>query len=134
MRSIPSFGIIKDRVNKEGKRIHHRVHEGRGVETFVGIDGEGINVNGEHRYALLGIGDEYITDNLGISWEEAFEFIYSKWRKYQAMCGFFLGYDFNQLFKTLPEQTAWMLLTPKGQAYRRPTRGKSPMPFPVRLN
>lgn len=128
-----SLEVVKDRVNSQGKRIHKSVaNSHKGVASFVGIDGEGINVNGEHRYALLGIGDEYITDNSGIMWDDAFGFMYSKWEKYRAMCGFFLGYDFNQLFKTLPEQKAWMLLSPKGVDLRKPKRGKSPMPFPVR--
>jgi len=134
----PKLSFVKadssGRANASGKRIHHREHEHKGVTSFVGIDGEGINTLGEHRYALLGIGDEYITDNSGISWQEAFEFIYAKHRAYEAMCGFFLGYDFNQLFKTLPEQTAWMLLTPKGIELRRPKRSPNPHPFPVRLD
>ena len=124
-------GTTGKRLNARGKRIHHSEP---GVKSFIGIDGEGINVNGEHRYALLGIGDEYITDNLGITWDEAFQFAYSMRKKSQAMCGFYLGYDFNQLFKTLPEQTAWMLLSLKGQELRRPKTRKNPTPFPVRLS
>lgn len=118
------------RLNAAGKRIHHKPNEG-GVRGFIGIDGEGITVKGEHRYVLLGIGDQYITDSLGITWDQAFEFMYDNYTKYRAMCGFFLGYDFNQLFKTLPEDRARMLLTNEGRA-KRQSRGKNPMPFPVR--
>lgn len=128
MRSIRSFGIIEPRTNNQGKRIHHAEP---GVREFVGIDGEGINVNGEHRYALLGIGNQYITDNTGILWDDAFAFMYEHYSKGRAITGFYLGYDFNQLFKTLPEERARMLLTPAGRAARQ-SRGKSPMPFPVR--
>src|SRR5690348_11255371 len=130
MKITRSFGIIRPRMNAAGKRIHHRSDEPRGVSEFICIDGEGINVNGEHRYALLGVGKEYIVNEQGITWSEAFEFIYSFYRKSVAFCGFFLSYDFNQLFKTLPEERAATLLTAEGRAKRK-RRGKNPAPWPV---
>lgn len=136
MRNIRSYGIIRPRLNEAGKRIHHRSDEPRGVRDFVGIDGEGITINGEHRYVLLGlynkdgsIGDKLV-NNEGISWQEAFEFIYEHYRKGLAFCGFFLSYDFNQLFKTLPQERAAMLLTKEGRA-KRQRKGKNPAPWPV---
>jgi hypothetical protein len=117
-------------VNGQGKRIHHAEP---GVREFVGIDGEGIYRKGQHRYALLGIGSEYITDNTGINWRESFEFMYGFRQKGRAICGFYLSYDFNQLFKTLPEDKAWMLLSLKGRSLRQ-SKGKSPQPWPVRCD
>src|SRR5215475_7571950 len=130
MKNTHSFGIIRPRVNIAGKRIHHRADEPRGVTEFRCIDGEGITVNGEHRYALLGIGNEYIVNESGIDWKEAFEFIYSHHKKGVAFCGFFLSYDFNQMFKSLPEERAHMLLSSQGRA-KRQRRGKNPAPWPV---
>lgn len=117
-------------MNAAGKRIHHRIDEPKGVTEFICIDGEGITVNGEHRYALLGVGNECIVNEQGITWSEAFEFIYSFYRKSVGFCGFFLSYDFNQMFKTLPEERAAMLLTAEGRAKRK-RRGKNPAPWPV---
>jgi hypothetical protein len=78
----------------------------------------------------LGVGKEYIVNEQGITWQEAFEFIYSHYRKGAAFCGFFLSYDFNQLFKMLPQERAWMLLSAEGRRKRK-RRGKNPAPWPV---
>jgi hypothetical protein len=124
-----SFSTIKPRTNQAGKRIHHREP---GVVKFCAIDGEGINRDGSHIYALLGCGDDQISDENGLDWKTIFEFLYSHYQKGTAYVGFFLGYDFNQWFKTLPMERAAMLLTPEGQEIRRRKRGKNPAPFPVR--
>src|SRR5262245_6054987 len=144
MKNMPSFGIIdevvqqvqcidsekrpKARTNAKGKRIHHKEP---GVTKFCCVDGEGITVNGEHRYALFGVGEDQLENESGLEWDEVFKFLYSHYEKGTAFCGFFLGYDFNQIFKTLPEERAWRLLTREGQASRK-RRGKRPDPFPVR--
>jgi hypothetical protein len=126
-RGTRSFGIIKDRVNSKGKRIHHK---SPGVARFCCVDGEGINVAGEHRYALFGIDQDQLINEDGFTWKEIFEFLYSHYVKGVAFCGFFLGYDFNQIFKTLPEERARMLLTQEGRDKRKRI-GKNPSPWPV---
>lgn len=105
---------------------------------FVGVDGEGVTVHlddespcskeicgpvcdrpNEHRYVLFGCGDKQIQDHRGLSYTAVFDFLYSQRRNRTAYVGFFLGYDFTQIFKTLPEDKAWILLTTEGRALRK---------------
>jgi hypothetical protein len=90
------------------------------VTEFVGVDGEGSGKGTNHRYILLGCGQQQIENPDGIRWQEAFHFLYGEYeqRPTAAYVGFFLGYDFNQLLKTLPEKKAAMLLTRAGKARR----------------
>lgn len=106
--------------------------------TFVCIDGEGVTLeDGTHRYVLLGVGDEQITNPVGLTWEEIFTFLWAQFLKHGtksvAYTGFFLGYDFVQWFKTMPEERARMLLTSEGKAKRKPKNNKRVQPFPVRM-
>ena len=109
-----------------------RSHHPRKATTpvqFVGVDGEGMTVNGEHRYVLLGVGESQIADDNGLQWSECFAHLYSHNRPNTAFVGFFLGYDFTQIFRTLPEDKAWMLLTTEGRELRRHRiPGKTPHP------
>lgn len=100
---------------------------------FIGVDGEGVTLpDGTHRYVLLGVGDQQITNPNGLSWEEIFQFL---WDNFQtgsvAYVGFFLGYDFIQTFKSLPEERARMLLTKYGKDSRKPKNSNRVQPFPV---
>jgi hypothetical protein len=122
-----SSSIIKPRSNAKGVRIHHGMP---GAVRFCAIDGEGIDRDGSHRYALLGVGNDQLINENGLDWRDVFAFMYSHYSKGTAFVGFFLGYDFNQWFKTLPPERAAMLLTDEGRAKRR-RRGKNPAPFPV---
>jgi hypothetical protein len=123
--------------NSRGKRTHHRRKSEKPVD-FVGVDGEGINVfvvDGEgncwreHRYVLFGVGNEQIEDVRGLKWSDIFSHCYRQYRPGTAYVGFFLGYDFTQMFKTLSEERARMLLTSEGRAVRRhKIKGKQPHP------
>jgi DNA polymerase type B, organellar and viral len=113
-------------------KTHHKKIE----REFVAIDGEGQRVfighvneppESEHRYVLIGIGQEQIANPSGLHWTEIFDFLY--WEGQQcsndtAFVGFFLGYDFTQWFKSLPQHKAWRLLTKEGIASRRYKNGK----------
>jgi hypothetical protein len=98
---------------------------------FVGVDGEGIGSD-THKYVLLGIGDRHIENPNGLGWKECFSFLYREFLrrgKGHAFVGFFLGYDFTQILKTLPESRARMLLTIEGKALRKHRiKGKQPHP------
>lgn len=86
-----------------------------------------------HRYVLLGVGDQQISSLNGLTWEECFEFLWSQFRTGSvAYTGFFLGYDFIQMFRSLPEERARMLLTKEGRAKRAPKSKNRVQPFPVR--
>jgi len=103
---------------------------------FIGIDGEGVGRGKEHRYVLLGCGQRQLANEDGISWEEALGFLYECHRDAPraAFGGFFLGYDFCQIFRTLPENRARMLWTAAGIGKRqRKGSGGNPIPFAVYL-
>jgi hypothetical protein len=104
---------------------------------FIAIDGEGVTLPGNvHRYVLLGVGDKQIENPNGLGFEEILEFLWDEFldhgSKSVAYVGFFLGYDFIQWLKGLPEERARMLLSAEGKAKRQPKSDKRPMPFPVR--
>lgn len=98
---------------------------------FVGVDGEGKGSD-PSSYVLFGVGDRHIENINGLSWKECFEFLYGEFErrgKGVAFVGFFLGYDFTQILKSLPENRARMLLTIEGRAKRaHRVRGKEPHP------
>lgn len=123
---VATINIVqKDNITIRKGKSHH----GRKVTRFVAIDGEGEMVNGRHEYVLLGIGNDQLCDEQGLQWYEIFEFLYSHYEKHVSYIGFFLGYDFTQWFKTLPESKAHRLLTKQGIASRK--HSKIPVPHPV---
>jgi hypothetical protein len=102
-----------------------------GGVRFVGVDGEGLG-DDPSRYVLLGVGDRQIENPTGLTHREIFPFLYDNRRRFgrgTAFVGFYLGYDFTQWFKSLPEDKAWWLLTQKGKAKRKhKVAGKEPHP------
>jgi hypothetical protein len=116
---------------QRGKR-----HRSKNFE-FICVDGEGAGYGKDHKYVLLGCGNRYVENISGISWQEAFRFLYDCFleKPQAAYVGFFLGYDFTQIIKTMPEDRARMLLTDRGINARKRTRsGKNNKPFPVRYD
>jgi hypothetical protein len=104
---------------------------------FIGVDGEGAGIGKEHRYVLLGCGNAYYENVEGISWKEAFTFLYDQFLQnpHAAFVGFFLGYDFTQIIKSMSEERARMLLTDRGiSARKRKRSGGNTKPFPVRYD
>lgn len=101
---------------------------------FVCVDGEGITLpDGMHKYVLLGVGNQQITNPDGLDFIECMEFLWSQFRTGSvAYTGFFLGYDFIQWFRSLPEERARMMLTAAGRAARQPRSSQRVQPFPVR--
>jgi hypothetical protein len=98
--------------------------------SFVGVDGEGVtDAFGQHRYVLFGVGEDQIEDPEGLDWRDVFEFLYRHYKPATAFVGFFLGYDFTQIIKTLPEDRARILLTKEGRDKRKHRiPGKPPHP------
>jgi len=97
---------------------------GRRPTVFVGVDGEGVtDPDGRHRYVLLSVGTHSIAAQPGeeLGTLEIFQFLWDCFVEdpVPAYVGFFLGYDFTQWLKGLPEERARMLLTPEGEAKRR---------------
>ncbi len=67
---------------------------------FVAIDGEGMDVDGEHRYVLLGVGSHQVENPNGLTWQEIFDFLYKHYQKRTAFVGFFSGSDLSHCVKS----------------------------------
>jgi hypothetical protein len=110
---------------RAGKHDRRRSHHEVGTERFVAIDGEGMTIpDGSHGYVLLGIGQDQIENEAGLDWLEILPFIYAHYTPKTAYVGYYLGYDFTQWIKTLPEDRARRLLTIEGKESRRSTSPK----------
>jgi len=89
-------------------RDHNRARDNRrdahDIE-FVAIDGEGVTLNGEHRYVLMcATGCPPLHKNgARLTTQEIFDWLYNTvFRRHpnSAFVGFFLGYDYTQCFAT----------------------------------
>jgi hypothetical protein len=94
------------------------------VPEFIGVDSEGVTDYRGHRPVLLGVGSEQMEAPRGLRWQPVFEFLYHQFqaKPRAAYVGFYLGYDFNQWFRSLPRSAAWSLLSPVGRGERKSTR------------
>jgi hypothetical protein len=143
-------GRITTRMPRPGSRKYpdtrtpqerHRTQQQRRADrrtTFIGVDGEGwTDRDGTHRYAQLSVGSDTIFGWEHLDFTQIMEFL---WNCFQAdpraaYVGFFLGYDFSQWLRTLPEERARMLLSKAGiSARRRKDSGGNTVPFPVEYN
>lgn len=128
-RSVGSATTKGHYRNKFGRETHHRRKSETPVK-FVGVDGEGVKGPlGDHRYVLFGVGDAQLENPDGLQWWEVFGFLYRFYKPATAYVGFYLGYDFTQILRSLPEERARILLTSEGIALRRHRiKGKPPHP------
>jgi hypothetical protein len=140
------------RESKNAARSKRRADAG---VLFVGIDGEGYNtptieyewdeIDGEmvevpvetieHRFNQLAVGDHVLcTPNAEqMNYDEALSHIWESAEEYRnaypdrriCLVGFFLGYDFIQIFRTLPDVVAWKLFSKAGQEMRRALQAKN---------
>lgn len=107
-----------------------------GDRPFLGVDGEGVTrPTGEHIYDMLSVGSETLmsADGGQLHYKEIFAFLYEQYlaNPDATFVGFFLGYDFNQWFRTMPEDRARILLTAEGRAKRQRKDHTYLGPFPV---
>lgn len=111
---------------RKRRRSEHNVH-------FVSVDGEGVGREEEHKYVLLGVGESQIENPDGLQFSAIAEHLYECYEQEpdSAFVGFFLGYDFTQWFKTLPEERARIFLTEEGRLRRRRIKHPQLGPFPV---
>jgi hypothetical protein len=102
--------------------------------TFIGVDGEGVDrPDGKHEYVMLSVGDKTLwRDGRQLQFIEMMQFLYEQYtdNPNAAFVGFFLGYDFIQWEKLLPERVAYLLLTNAGIAERKTQRKTNPNPYP----
>lgn len=130
------------------KRTSHtartRTRQRRRTEPihFVCVDGEGQDFeDGSHRYVLLGIGNDQISNPNGLHHTEIFQFLYDHFEEGgTAYTGFFLSYDLTQWLRSLPEYKARRLLDSKERAKRKRRTGHNGRPldheiyFPVDID
>lgn len=103
---------------------------------FVGVDGEGVDrPDGRHEYVMLSVGGETLFNGGAmLTTPEIFRFLYDQFEadRSATFVGFFLGYDFIQWERGLPEHVARSLLTTDGILGRTSrVRGGSPYPDAV---
>ena len=109
--------------------------------TFVGVDGEGVNLrlpdgSKVHRYVMLSVGDETLHNPDGLTHHEIFPFLYEQFQANPTAVyvGFYLGYDFAMWLKSLPESRGRALFTSEGIASRKRNKsGGNTQPFPVEV-
>lgn len=127
IRCVKNCGAARN-VTRTAQRDEHDVE-------FIGVDGEGVtHADGTHDYVLFSVGDRSLHRNgRGLHYDEIFEFLYDHFLDHEdaAYVGFFLGYDFTQWLKTLPQNRAFMLLHKAGIAKRQPHSDRLRFPFPV---
>lgn len=134
MRCVKNCGRTDSHAARTLRREDH-------VLTFTGIDGEGVTrPGGEHIYDMLSVGNATLTSPDGgqLQWHQIFTFLYEQFQEnpHDVYAGFFLGYDFTQWLRTLPQDRAAMLLSPVGRGSRKRTAPNSERlgPFPVRAD
>ncbi|HEY2087434.1 MAG TPA: DNA polymerase [Mycobacterium sp.] len=140
---------VRDTKSANGARKEK--NENHDVE-FIAIDGEGVTRVGyvprwhselqeevmtmekQHHYVLLSAGDESLHhDGEPLRHDEIFDFLYQQKIDHPnaTFVGFFLGYDFSQWLKTLPESRGNLLFHPYGIQKRMPKNPDLRYPFPV---
>jgi hypothetical protein len=117
-----------------------RIRSSKNDYEFVGVDGEGVDrPDGSHDYVMLSVGDRTLTNGgRHLELTQIFTFLYETFleKRTAIFVGFFLGYDYIQWLKMLPEERAWLLLTDKGIIKRKSLRQSrlNPTPDPVVWN
>lgn len=96
----------KPDTRKRSEDRHIGTHtQGRGRDTFIAIDGEGVTLdNGKHAYILLcSSTGEYIINPQGLTTSECFAFLLDLAKKYKhgIFCCFGGSYDANMWLRTL---------------------------------
>lgn len=145
-RCVPNCS--RTSVSKDGsrkaKQLAHDIEfiavDGEGVDTHEFIldwDDDGNEIMRQvpaHHYVLLSVGDQCLHLNgKELTHTEIFPFLYEQFLEHPdaAFVGYFLGYDFAQWLKSLPDHRGYMLLHKDGIAQRMPQSEFLHFPFPV---
>jgi len=60
-----------------------------------------------------------VADNNGLDWTDILQFLYGHYQSGYAFVGFYLGYDFDRVIRTMPYAKAQRLLTSEGRESRK---------------
>lgn len=101
---------------------------------FIAVDGEGVTDpdTNEHRYVLLSVGENSLhRDGAHLTFEEIMSFLWEQFQEHPdaVYVGYYLGYDFTQWLRSLPEDRARILYSPERRA--RTKSGGNTTPFPA---
>jgi len=130
--------VYCDNCSPLNKHLSRTIQRDKHEVDFIAVDGEGVlRPDGSHDYILLSVGDSSLYGIHGerLTFPTIMEFLWSCFcnNPDATYCGFYLGYDFTNWLKDLPEDRARMLLTKEGIALRSRTKsGDNRIPFPVR--
>lgn len=120
--------FIKQKVSDKYCTIHRGKHTIEKITRinhdmqFIMVDGEGVGDGKDHKYVLLGCGENQIERPEGFKdITEIFEFLYAQFKATPRSCfaGYYLGYDFNMWLRLLPRDRAFYLLTENGRKKRQ---------------
>lgn len=134
----PRIDPARIRTNAEYQQRHRNVVRAATKPRFVQVDGEGITYpDGKHEYVLLSVGQRSMHRNgRALRYDEVFTFLYRCFLDDTdaVYTGYYLGYDWSQWLRTLPEHAGLMLFTPEGRRKRTPRNADRAKwgPFPVR--
>lgn len=124
------FPCRKKSSNHRARAVSRAAHGLR----FVGVDGEGVGrPDGNHDYVMLSVGQQTLfNQGAALTFGEILRFLWECYTDDPEACyvGFYLGYDFIQWEKLLPENVAYSLLTNKGIAERTSLRVTRANPYP----
>lgn len=123
-----TYCSVSCRNNRRNKRADLR-HD----LSFVGVDGEGVNrPDGAHDYVMLSVGERTLhKDGRRLTLVEILDFLWeckNEHAKGTVFVGFFLGYDFGQWFRQLPEERARLLYKPELRKGQRRSGKRIPDP------
>lgn len=128
----------KSKRNPETRNSVRTIERAERIPTFIGVDGEGVTLkDGTHNYVLLSVGENSLHhDGEPLSFEDCAAFLWEQFTSqedsYAVFCGYYLGYDFTQWVKTLPQNRMEMVYASEKRS--RTKSGGNPTPFPVFYN
>lgn len=107
LRYLPAQLSTVEQSSTQKRNDSSRQHRRPNVE-WIGVDGEGITIDGVHKYVLMGASNadgsfrRSMYEPEGIPYAQAMNFLMSLPRSPYQKVGFSLGYDWTMMFKELP--------------------------------
>lgn len=92
-----------NQLHREVRNVQHRdaAHARKVPQPFIGIDGEGGEIDGRHEYLLLRAGDKVLETGKPLHTLECLKFIYQLPTQYKYV-SYFFTYDVTMILRDLP--------------------------------
>lgn len=101
---------------RDRKRVQRAARESKGPRRFVGVDGEGGNVNGRHEYLLLRAGNHVLETGSPLLWHECLAFLADLPRDVTYV-GYFFDYDVTMILRGVREERLRRLLDREARTF-----------------